>query len=120
MVRAVIFLDIDGVIQPLGGQRRFRHDLEKLREDLAARYKNDEYLEMDNTTSGLCITTGTWMLSSVYEASVSRRMPRSSFPRIGERIRRSPGSRTTSGCTIWIDTSSERYLRYAENRGAVK
>lgn len=52
MVRAVIFLDIDGVIQPLGGQRRFRHDLEKLREDLAARYKNDEYLEMDKYDLG--------------------------------------------------------------------
>jgi len=40
-------LDIDGVLQPLGSQKRFDHDMEKLREDLAAKFDNDEYLEMD-------------------------------------------------------------------------
>ncbi len=45
--RTVIFLDIDGVLQPLGSQKRFDHDMEKLREDLAAKFDNDEYLEMD-------------------------------------------------------------------------
>jgi HAD domain in Swiss Army Knife RNA repair proteins len=50
--RTVIFLDIDGVLQPLGSQKRFRHDLEKLRIELAARYDNDEYLEMDRYDLG--------------------------------------------------------------------
>jgi hypothetical protein len=45
--RQVIFLDIDGVLQPGGRQDRFNHDLEQLRKDLAAKYNNDDYLEMD-------------------------------------------------------------------------
>lgn len=45
--RTVIFLDIDGVLQPPGQQDRFKHDMEKLRADLAVKYNNDEYLEMD-------------------------------------------------------------------------
>lgn len=50
--RKVVFLDIDGVLQPKGRQRRFRHDLEKLREELAARFENEEYLEMDRYDLG--------------------------------------------------------------------
>jgi hypothetical protein len=45
--RRVIFLDIDGVLQPHGKQDRFDHSLEQLRKDLAAKYNNDEYLQMD-------------------------------------------------------------------------
>ena len=45
--RQVVFLDIDGVLQPSGRQDRFNHDLEQLQRDLAAKYNNDEYLEMD-------------------------------------------------------------------------
>jgi len=48
----VIFLDIDGVLQPTGSQLRFRHDLEKLKEDLALKYDNDEYLTMDQYDLG--------------------------------------------------------------------
>ncbi len=50
--RRVIFLDIDGVLQPLGKQGRFDHDLEQLAKDLAAKYNNDEYLEMDRYDLG--------------------------------------------------------------------
>ncbi len=50
--RKVIFLDIDGVLQPLGSQLRFRHDLEALREQLAQHYQNDAYLEMDRYDLG--------------------------------------------------------------------
>jgi hypothetical protein len=50
--RHVIFLDIDGVLQPKGRQDRFNHDLEQLCKDLAAKYENDEYLEMDRYDLG--------------------------------------------------------------------
>ncbi|OAD21569.1 hypothetical protein THIOM_002659 [Candidatus Thiomargarita nelsonii] len=49
---AVIFLDIDGVIQPLNNSERFEHDLVKLKEKLAHQYNNDEYLEMDQYDLG--------------------------------------------------------------------
>ena len=51
-VRQVIFLDIDGVLQPNGRQNRFNHDLEQLKKDLASKYNNDEYLEMDKYDLG--------------------------------------------------------------------
>jgi hypothetical protein len=51
-LRRVIFLDIDGVIQPWGKQDRFNHDLVRLREELAVKYNNDEYLEMDKYDLG--------------------------------------------------------------------
>ena len=51
-LRNVIFLDIDGVLQPGHNQYRFKHDLDKLREKLALKYKNDEYLEMDRYDLG--------------------------------------------------------------------
>lgn len=50
--RTVIFLDIDGVLQPFSSQLRFRHDLVKLREELALKYNNDQYLEMDQYDLG--------------------------------------------------------------------
>lgn len=50
--RQIIFLDIDGVLQPYGRQDRFEHDLEQLRKDLAAKYNNDEYLQMDKYDLG--------------------------------------------------------------------
>jgi hypothetical protein len=50
--RQVIFLDIDGVLQPYGRQDRFNHDLEQLKKDLASKYNNDEYLEMDKYDLG--------------------------------------------------------------------
>ena len=52
MSKKVIFLDIDGVLQPPGKQDRFRHDLEALREDLAVRFDDPEYLEMDRYDLG--------------------------------------------------------------------
>lgn len=45
MGKRVIFLDIDGVIQP-GTQKRFDYDLDKLRETLAIKYDDEAYLEM--------------------------------------------------------------------------
>jgi hypothetical protein len=50
--RRIIFLDIDGVLQPLNKQDRFDHDLEQLKKDLAAKYNNDEYLDMDKYDLG--------------------------------------------------------------------
>ncbi|MCP4702942.1 MAG: hypothetical protein GY862_39685 [Gammaproteobacteria bacterium] len=51
-LRAVVFLDIDGVLQPHENSWRFDHDLKKLREELARKYNNDEYLEMDRYDLG--------------------------------------------------------------------
>lgn len=42
----IIFLDIDGVLQPPSSQKRFDHDLEALRENLAERY-GAEYRDVD-------------------------------------------------------------------------
>ena len=47
--KKVIFLDIDGVLQPLKSQNRFDHktdDLEKLRETLASKFNSKEYYKM--------------------------------------------------------------------------
>lgn len=43
----VIFLDIDGVLQPLGRQCRFDHDMEATREYLAKAHSNACFLEID-------------------------------------------------------------------------
>ena len=37
----VIFLDIDGVIQPYNSQSRFKHDLKALRKELSKKYNRD-------------------------------------------------------------------------------
>ena len=50
--RAVIFLDIDGVLQPPGNQRRFRHDLDALKQDLADGLDNEAYLAHDKYDLG--------------------------------------------------------------------
>ncbi|QEP44046.1 hypothetical protein D5085_13520 [Ectothiorhodospiraceae bacterium BW-2] len=50
--RVVIFLDIDGVLQPLGSEDRFEHDLDELRETLAKKYDNSDYLSMDRYDLG--------------------------------------------------------------------
>ncbi len=40
------------MLQPLSKQDRFDHDLDQLKKDLAAKYNNDEYLEMDKYDLG--------------------------------------------------------------------
>ena len=50
--RKVIFLDIDGVLQPGSWQYRFEHDLEELRRNLAEKYQDDEYLLVDRYDIG--------------------------------------------------------------------
>lgn len=45
--RRVVFLDIDGVLQPVGNQYRFEHDMEALRKRLADEYGEPEYLNLD-------------------------------------------------------------------------
>ncbi len=51
-LRKVIFLDIDGVLQPGSNQERFENDLDLLRKKLAEKYNNEEYLEMDKYDLG--------------------------------------------------------------------
>jgi hypothetical protein len=51
-LRRVIFLDIDGVLQRDENRERFNNDLFKLREELAAKYKNDDYLKWDRYDLG--------------------------------------------------------------------
>ena len=50
----VVFLDIDGVLQPTTSQKRFDHDLEALRESLAGRY-GPEYLEVNEYDLGAVV-----------------------------------------------------------------
>ncbi len=50
--RIVIFLDIDGVLQPPERQTRFKHDLEKLRRSLADKFDDALYLSMDKYDLG--------------------------------------------------------------------
>ena len=50
--RTVIFVDIDGVLQPAGNQRRFRYDLDALKRELADELENDAYLEHDKYDLG--------------------------------------------------------------------
>ena len=57
--RTVIFLDIDGVLQPPSSQRRFKHDLEELRRSLADRFADEIYLGMDKYDLGAVCLTGT-------------------------------------------------------------
>ena len=51
-IEKVIFLDIDGVLQPLSSQKRFKYDLDELRKDLANKYQDEEYLKMDKYDLG--------------------------------------------------------------------
>lgn len=50
--RTVIFLDIDGVLQPTNSNQRFQHDLAALKTQLAVKYHNDDYLKMDQYDLG--------------------------------------------------------------------
>lgn len=50
--RTVIFLDIDGVLQPPASQTRFKHDLEKLRRFLADELDDPRYLDIDKYDLG--------------------------------------------------------------------
>ena len=50
--RLVIFLDIDGVLQPPSRQTRFKHDLEELRRSLADRFDDATYLSIDKYDLG--------------------------------------------------------------------
>ena len=50
--RKVIFLDIDGVLQPTTYENRFNHDLDKLCEDLSLKYQDENYLEIDKYDVG--------------------------------------------------------------------
>lgn len=45
--RKVIFLDIDGVLQPTTAQERFNHDMDALKIELAEKYQDDHFLELD-------------------------------------------------------------------------
>lgn len=45
--RRVIFLDIDGVLQPTCNQYRFKHDMVALQKELASEYDDSGYLELD-------------------------------------------------------------------------
>ena len=49
---SVIFLDIDGVLQPPSRQTRFKHDLDELRRSLAERFDDETYLSMDKYDIG--------------------------------------------------------------------
>ena len=51
-LRKLIFLDIDGVLQPLSSTERFKYDLEQLREELAKKFDDKEYLRIDKYDLG--------------------------------------------------------------------
>lgn len=42
----IIFLDIDGVLQLPGSQKRFEVDLEEFRKEMAEKMKNEKYLKL--------------------------------------------------------------------------
>ena len=50
--RTVIFLDIDGVLQPGECQDRFKHDPDQLRRNLATRFEDPAYLYLDKYDLG--------------------------------------------------------------------
>lgn len=50
--RTAIFVDIDGVLQPPGNQRRFRYDLDALQRELADEFENQAYLGHDKYDLG--------------------------------------------------------------------
>jgi hypothetical protein len=52
MPKNVVFLDIDGVLQPVYRQNRFKHDLEALRHMLAEKYQIPEYEHYDKYDLG--------------------------------------------------------------------
>lgn len=44
---SIVFLDIDGVLQPISSANRFQIDRKRLREEIAYKYSDDTYLDMD-------------------------------------------------------------------------
>ena len=50
--RCVIFLDIDGVLQPDSSQRRFKQNLDALRSDLSERFQDPIYRSLDKYDLG--------------------------------------------------------------------
>ena len=50
--RTVIFLDIDGVLQGASSQKRFKHDLDELRQRLADDFGDATYLDYDKYDLG--------------------------------------------------------------------
>ena len=52
--RRIVFLDIDGVLQPTSSQKRFKDDLEALRESLAERF-GAEYREFNEYDLGAVV-----------------------------------------------------------------
>jgi len=52
MEKKIISLDIDGVLQPPFSQIRFAYDLDELKEELAEKYNDPEYLKMDKYDLG--------------------------------------------------------------------
>ena len=45
--RKVIFLDIDGVMQPCCNENRFRHDIRQTQKDVAEKMGDEGYLKLD-------------------------------------------------------------------------
>ena len=52
MKKSVVFLDIDGVLQPEYAQKRFKYDLDELRDTLAQKYENPAYRHYDKYDLG--------------------------------------------------------------------
>lgn len=50
----IIFLDIDGVLQPYNNDYRFKYDLNKLQTYLSEKYNNSIYLNIDKFDLGAC------------------------------------------------------------------
>lgn len=50
----IIFLDIDGVLQPYNNDYRFKYDLSKLQTYLSEKYSNSIYLNIDKFDLGAC------------------------------------------------------------------
>ena len=50
----IIFLDIDGVLQPYNNDYRFKYDLSKLQTYLSEKYNNPIYLNIDRFDLGAC------------------------------------------------------------------
>lgn len=50
--RRVIFLDIDGVLQPDSNRDRFNHNLIQLRQEIAEKYNDENYMMLDEWDIG--------------------------------------------------------------------
>ncbi|GAB6888474.1 hypothetical protein JCM13304A_19730 [Desulfothermus okinawensis JCM 13304] len=59
----IVFLDIDGVLQPSYYQRRFKHDLDKLQAGLAQKYNDSGFLKLNKYDIGAVYYD--WQLKAV-------------------------------------------------------